>query len=120
MRADCCPPCLHAVTVSVLAFAIITTGGLHWFTSPYIHQLLYNDKTDTAKVQTMSFFGGTRWHEFPVAAVQAPTGYHPLASFKVSRQAVTGAVNLNSVSSLAQLLTTAQPCFACHSVNHNT
>lgn len=103
------------MTVSVLAFAIITTGGLHWFTSPYIHQLLYNDKTDTAKVQTMSFFGGTRWHEFPVAAVQAPTGYHPLASFKVSKQAGRGAVNLSSVSSLGTGTVTAQPCFACHS-----
>jgi hypothetical protein len=72
-----------AVTVSVLAFAIITTGGLHWFTSPYVHQLLYNDKADTARVQTLKFFGGTRWHEFPVSAVEAPTGYHPLASFKV-------------------------------------
>lgn len=74
---------LCAVTVSVLAFAIITTGGLHWFTSPYVHQLLYNAKTDTARVQTLRFFGGTRWHEFPVSSVEAPTGYHPLASFKV-------------------------------------
>jgi hypothetical protein len=72
-----------AVTVSVLTFAIITTGGLHWFTSPYVHQLLYNDKTDVAKVQTLRFFGGTKWLEFPVSDVEAPTGYHPLASFKV-------------------------------------
>lgn len=72
-----------AVTVSVVAFAVITTGGLHWFTSPYVHQLLYNDKADTARVQTLKFFGGTRWHEFPVSAVETPTGYHPLASFKV-------------------------------------
>jgi hypothetical protein len=74
---------MRAVTVSVLTFAIITTGGLHWFTSPYVHQLLYNSQTDTAKVQTLSFLGGTKWHAFPVSAVQAPTGYHPLASFKV-------------------------------------
>lgn len=78
---SCCLSC--AVTVSVITFAIITTGGLHWFTSPYVHQLLYNDKTDTAKVQMLRFFGGTKWHEFPVSAVEAPTGYHPLASFKV-------------------------------------
>jgi hypothetical protein len=31
-----------AVATSVLAFALITTGGLHWFTKPYVHQLLYN------------------------------------------------------------------------------
>lgn len=64
--------------------AFITTGGLHWFTSPYVHQLMYNDKTDVAKVQTLRLLGGSRWHEFPVSSVEAPTGYHPLASFKVS------------------------------------
>jgi hypothetical protein len=30
------------VATSVLAFALITTGGLHWFTKPYVHQMLYN------------------------------------------------------------------------------
>lgn len=84
-------PCVAcAVTVSVLTFAIITTGGLHWFTSPYIHQLLFNDKTDTAKVQTLSFLGGTKWHEFPVSTVQPATGYHPLATFKVGWWCVGG------------------------------
>lgn len=76
--------CCAAVTVSVLLLAFITTGGLHWFTSPYVHQLMYNDKTDIAKVQTLRLLGGSRWHEFPVSSVEAPTGYHPLASFKVS------------------------------------
>lgn len=71
------------MVVSLVAFATITTGGLHWFTKPYVHQLLYNSKTDMAKVQTLSFFGGKRWAEFSVSAVQQPAGYHPLASFQV-------------------------------------
>jgi hypothetical protein len=71
------------VAVSVLAFAILTTGGLHFFTKPYVHQLAYNAATDTARVRMLTFFGGTRWVEFPVADVAAPNTYHPLASFQV-------------------------------------
>eukprot|EP00775_Hariotina_reticulata_P011833 gene11833-11977_t len=71
-----------AVTTSVIAFAVITTGGLHWFTAPYVHQLLYNDKTDVIRAQTLTLLGGTRWREFAVSSVTQPTGYHPLASFK--------------------------------------
>jgi hypothetical protein len=40
-----------AVTTSVIAFAVITTGGLHWFTAPYVHRLLYNNKTDVMRAQ---------------------------------------------------------------------
>jgi len=40
-----------AVTTSVIAFAVITTGGLHWFTAPYVHRLLYNDRTDVIRAQ---------------------------------------------------------------------
>eukprot|EP00879_Flechtneria_rotunda_P020577 GHRR01021652.1.p1 GENE.GHRR01021652.1~~GHRR01021652.1.p1 ORF type:complete len:239 (+),score=76.79 GHRR01021652.1:924-1640(+) len=71
-----------AVTTAVIAFAAITTGGLHWFTKPYVHQMLVNRTSDVAKVQMLSFFGRTVWREFPLSSVTAPTGYHPLASFK--------------------------------------
>ncbi|KAF6260631.1 hypothetical protein COO60DRAFT_1625661 [Scenedesmus sp. NREL 46B-D3] len=71
-----------AVATSVLAFALITTGGLHWFTKPYVHQLLYNEQADTVRAQYLTLFGGRRWQEFAVSSAAEPTGYHPLASFK--------------------------------------
>ncbi|WIA33251.1 hypothetical protein OEZ86_006393 [Tetradesmus obliquus] len=71
-----------AVATSVLMFALITTGGLHWFTKPYVHQLLYNKQADTVRAQYLTLLGGTRWQEFAVSNTAEPTGYHPLASFK--------------------------------------
>lgn len=38
------------------------------------------------RARSLSLFGGTRWHEFPASSVGEPTGYHPLASFKVRKQ----------------------------------
>jgi hypothetical protein len=72
-----------AVAVSVLAFAIITTGGLHWFTKPYVHALLHNAKTDVVRLQTLSFLGGSRWREFEVGEAAPTSGFHPLANLKV-------------------------------------
>uniref|UniRef100_A0A383W2Y6 Transmembrane protein 186 n=1 Tax=Tetradesmus obliquus TaxID=3088 RepID=A0A383W2Y6_TETOB len=71
-----------AVATSVLMFALITTGGLHWFTKPYVHQLLYNKQADMVRAQYLTLLGGTRWQEFAVSSTAEPTGYHPLASFK--------------------------------------
>lgn len=44
-------------------------------------------QTDTLRVQRLKFFGGTRWFEFPTSKISEPTGYHPLASFKVGAMA---------------------------------
>jgi hypothetical protein len=38
---------------------------------------------DTVRAQYLTLFGGRRWQEFPVSSTSEPTGYHPLASFKV-------------------------------------
>jgi hypothetical protein len=35
------------------------------------------------RAQYLTLFGGRRWQEFPVSSTSEPTGYHPLASFKV-------------------------------------
>lgn len=72
-----------AATTSIIAFAIITTGGLHWFTKPYIHQLWYSKEQQCLKAQTMSLFGGTRWKQFPLSSAAEFNGIHPLANFKV-------------------------------------
>eukprot|EP00878_Enallax_costatus_P003494 GHUV01003707.1.p1 GENE.GHUV01003707.1~~GHUV01003707.1.p1 ORF type:complete len:261 (+),score=87.29 GHUV01003707.1:632-1414(+) len=71
-----------AVTTSVIAFAVTTTGGLHWFTKPYIHQLWYNKQQQSLKAQTMSLFGGTKWKQFSLSSVTEFNGIHPLANFK--------------------------------------
>lgn len=35
------------------------------------------------RAQYLTLLGGTRWQEFAVSSTAEPTGYHPLASFKV-------------------------------------
>lgn len=72
-----------AVTTSVIAFAVITTGGLHWFTKPYVHQLWYSKQQQAVKAQTMSLLGGVKWRQFPIGSVTEFTGIHPMANFKV-------------------------------------
>lgn len=52
-----------AVATSVLAFALITTGGLHWFTKPYVHQLLYNEQVSAPPPGRvlLAIQGGDAW-----------------------------------------------------------
>ena len=40
-------------------------------------------QADTVRAQYLTLLGGTRWQEFAVSSTAEPTGYHPLASFKV-------------------------------------
>ncbi|KAF8067367.1 hypothetical protein HT031_002415 [Scenedesmus sp. PABB004] len=71
-----------AVVTSVLGFAIITTGGLHWFTKPYVHALSRRAADGRLRATGLTFFGRRVSTEFDAAELAQPDGYHPLASFK--------------------------------------
>jgi hypothetical protein len=45
-----------------------------------VHYLL---QADMVRAQYLTLLGGRRWKEFAVSSTSEPTGYHPLASFKV-------------------------------------
>lgn len=50
-----------AVAVSLVGFGLFTTGALHWFTSPYVHELRYTPGTGMLWMQTINLFGRERY-----------------------------------------------------------
>lgn len=97
--SDASPVARALVAVSVIGFGLGTTLGLHWFTSPYVHELQWvtrpagdaGDPSDTAgeapsgrlRAKTLSLLGRQRWTEFELREVAHPDSMRPLATFKV-------------------------------------
>jgi hypothetical protein len=104
LLSDASPLARVAVALSVAGFGIGTTAALHWFTSPYVHELQRAAAAAPAaaggaaepaqtssgggeggrlRAKTLSLFGRPRWAEFGVAEVEHPDSMRPLATFKV-------------------------------------
>ena len=58
-------------------------GMMHWFTSPYVHQLTYNSKTGLAEVETLTLFAKYQRRTFSQSEVQVPQTMKPQATFQV-------------------------------------
>lgn len=63
------------------SFGVFTTGLLHWFTSPYVHRLVYDPSTDSADVTTLDLLARPRRQHINVAEAREAETMHPLSSF---------------------------------------
>ena len=59
-------------------------GLLHWFTSPYIHRMVYHRKTGMVDLESLTMLARPRRDSFHVAAAAYPQTLKPQATFQVS------------------------------------
>ena len=82
---------LCLVIVHVLALcpmsALYPAGLLHWFTSPYIHRMVYHRNTGMVDLESLTVLARPRRDSFHVASVAYPQTYRPQATFQVSHVA---------------------------------
>eukprot|EP01025_Chloroclados_australasicus_P065158 TRINITY_DN8840_c0_g1_i1.p1 TRINITY_DN8840_c0_g1~~TRINITY_DN8840_c0_g1_i1.p1 ORF type:complete len:220 (+),score=12.46 TRINITY_DN8840_c0_g1_i1:62-721(+) len=72
---------------SFCIFGAFTTGLLHWFTSPYVHQLKLNKESLEMSASTVSLFGGKVHTKFGLNEIEPPRDtYKPLATFRVGNK----------------------------------
>lgn len=57
---------------------------MHWFTSPYVHNLTYNSKTGLTEVETLTLFARHQRRTFSEGEVQSPQTMKPQATFQVT------------------------------------
>ncbi|KAI8472571.1 MAG: hypothetical protein J3K34DRAFT_375973 [Monoraphidium minutum] len=88
LLSDASPTARVLVAVSVAGFGVGTTLGLHWFTSPYVHELQLRrgggggGGGEALRAKTLTMLGRPRWAEFGLDEVQHPDSLRPLATFK--------------------------------------
>lgn len=89
------PPAARAAAAAgVAGFGLFTTGLLHWFVGPYVHELTWRkggedgaaDEDDAIELTTLDFFGARRRQRLPLSRVAAPPegSVHPQATFSDS------------------------------------
>lgn len=74
------------MTVSLCTFGIGTTVALHWFTSPYVHEMWFNRRDETLNVKTLNVLARQRFSTFHLDDVTHPQGLKPLATFMARGQ----------------------------------
>lgn len=62
-------------------FGVFTTSLLHWFTSPYVHELQYDRATEKFKTERLSFFTRPIHNTFPLSAVKYADSLRPQTTF---------------------------------------
>lgn len=83
MTADLPPAASLALASSVAGFGILTTGALHWYTSPYVHEASYNSDSGEVEVETLTLFAGARRMRFHLSEVKYPDTFKPMSNFEV-------------------------------------
>ncbi len=82
-------------------------GLLHWFTSPYVRQLVFDKKSNTMEIETLSVFARPQITRAHLAEISYPDTIRPQVTFAVSHW-----LHLASFAgSPKQLWTT---CMSCH------
>lgn len=73
-----------AVAATVCSFGLVTTGMLHWFTSPYVLRLVHVPGSDEVVLETKTVLGGTQTTtvRMPLDIKPANT-IKPLSTFEV-------------------------------------
>lgn len=90
------PAARAAAAVGIAGFGLFTTGLLHWFVGPYVHELTWQGRggegseggedDDAIELTTLDFFGARRRQRLPLSRVAAPPdgSVHPQATFSDS------------------------------------
>ena len=68
------------------SFGLATTGLLHWFTHPYVHQLRYYDEDKAIDVETLNFLAKKSMNRIPLDSIEsgAEGSLHPLSTFRAN------------------------------------
>ena len=82
------PPAARATAaVGIAGFGLFTTGLLHWFVGPYVHELTWSYDDDATKdsieLTTLNVLGTKKKHSLPLSRVATPpdSSIHPQATF---------------------------------------
>ncbi|GMH37175.1 hypothetical protein BSKO_05048 [Bryopsis sp. KO-2023] len=69
---------------SLSIFGIFTTGLLHWFSSPYVHQLKFDGAAARKEidVKTLTLFARQRWERLALDSIKPADTWRPLATFE--------------------------------------
>jgi len=83
------PPAARAFAAAGIAgFGLFTTGLLHWFVGPYVHELKLREKdSEEIEVTTLDVLGRRRETLLPLTKITPPPegSIHPQATFCDSR-----------------------------------
>ena len=71
-----------SIAGTLASFGVFTTGLLHWFTSPYVHKLVYDPNTQSIDVTVLDVLGRSRSRHLGIHALREPDTMHPLSSFQ--------------------------------------
>lgn len=58
-------------------------GLMHWFTSPYVHRLIYNSRTGLTEVETLSILAKYQRRTFSEREIEYPNSFRPQSTFQV-------------------------------------
>ncbi|EIE26861.1 hypothetical protein COCSUDRAFT_59369 [Coccomyxa subellipsoidea C-169] len=73
-----------SIAVTLCSFGIFTTGLLHWFTSPYVRQLVFDKKSNTMEIETLSVFARPQITRAHLAEISYPDTIRPQVTFAVN------------------------------------
>ncbi|KAK9833075.1 hypothetical protein WJX74_006371 [Apatococcus lobatus] len=75
-----------SVASTLCCFGMFTTGLMHWFTGPYVHQLTYDRSTQRFSAKTMSLLARPVHTSFSAQDVRYPQSLRPNVTFQVGNQ----------------------------------
>jgi hypothetical protein len=70
-----------AVSIAMVLFGAGTTGLLHWFSSPYVHKLLWTPGSSEMEVHTLTWLATTSKHTIRLDSVGPAETQRPLVTF---------------------------------------
>eukprot|EP00884_Botryococcus_braunii_P004768 jgi/Botrbrau1/14292/Bobra.0369s0006.1 len=70
------------IAFTLCSFGAFTTGLLHWFTSPYIHRLVYQPDRPEVQVTVLSLLARPATYTIPLSEITPPNTLRPQASFQ--------------------------------------
>lgn len=83
-RRQCLTSAGPEITLWARLLACCPAGLLHWFTSPYIHRMVYHRKTGMVDLESLTLLARPRRDIFHVTSVAYPQTIRPQATFTVS------------------------------------
>ena len=96
------------LAASLCTFGIGTTLALHWFTSPYVHELRFHRASEALELKTLTVLGRERWRRYALSDVGPPAGFKPLGSFSTASDGATFYIDRKGFPD-AELLTRLTP-----------
>lgn len=100
------------LAVTLTGFGILTTGALHWFTKPYVHELNYDGKTKEIEIKSIDLLSRLRSHKFHISDVTFPTSLNPVVTFMAKGKPYFIEKNIFPDAELLDYLTPEDPALA--------